>query len=79
MEQRKYLIGEIADMLGVSSDTLRHYEKKGILTARRTSNGYRYYTEADIPQMINILYHRKMDIGLRDMEAIYSEDGSVNK
>lgn len=79
MEQRKYLIGEIADMLGVSSDTLRHYEKKGILTARRASNGYRYYTEEDIPQMINILYHRKMDIGLRDMEAIYSEDGSVDK
>lgn len=28
MEERKYLIGEIADMQGVSSDTLRHYEKK---------------------------------------------------
>lgn len=79
MNERKYLIGEIADMLGVSSDTLRHYEKKGILTARRTDNGYRYYTEDDIPQMINILYHRKMDIGLRDMEIIYSKNGSVEK
>lgn len=79
MNERKYLIGEIADMLGVSSDTLRHYEKKGILTARRAGNGYHYYTEEDIPQMINILYHRKMDICLRDMEAIYSENGSVEK
>ena len=79
MEEYKYLIGEIADMLGVSSDTLRHYEKKGILTARRASNGYRYYTKEDIPQMVSILYHRKMDIGLQDMEAIYSENGSVEK
>lgn len=77
MEERKYLIGKIADMLGVSSDTLRHYEKKGILTARRTSNGYRYYTEADIPQMASILYHRKMDIGLQDMERIFSAGGSI--
>lgn len=79
MEEHKYFIGEIANMLGVSSDTLRHYEKKGILTARRASNGYRYYTAEDIPQMTSILYHRKMDLSLQDMKAIYAEDGSVEK
>ena len=27
MEQREYLIGSAADIMGVSSDTLRFYEK----------------------------------------------------
>ncbi len=36
--------GELADAAGVSPDTLRHYEKAGLLPApRRLSNGYRVY------------------------------------
>lgn len=37
-------IGEAALASGVSRDTLRHYERKGVLPpARRTSGGYRVY------------------------------------
>ncbi len=35
--------GELARLAGVSTDTLRHYERKGLLTARRAANGYREY------------------------------------
>jgi len=35
--------GELARLAGVSSDTLRHYERKGLLVSRRASNGYREY------------------------------------
>jgi DNA-binding transcriptional MerR regulator len=35
--------GELAHMAGVSTDTLRHYERKGLLTAKRSPNGYREY------------------------------------
>jgi DNA-binding transcriptional MerR regulator len=31
-------------MAGVSTDTLRHYERKGLLTPQRASNGYREYS-----------------------------------
>ena len=35
---------ELARMAGVSPDTLRHYERKGLLPkARRAANGYREY------------------------------------
>jgi DNA-binding transcriptional MerR regulator len=36
--------GELARLAGVSTDTLRHYERKGVLpAARRLNNGYRKY------------------------------------
>lgn len=36
--------GELARLAGVSSDTLRHYERKGLLVRpRRSVNGYREY------------------------------------
>src|SRR5215218_3568046 len=36
--------GELARAAGVSTDTLRHYERKGVLAApRRSANGYREY------------------------------------
>lgn len=36
--------GEMARLAGVSPDTLRHYERKGLLPApRRSQNGYREY------------------------------------
>lgn len=44
-EQRSsFLPGELADAAGVSTDTLRHYERKGVLPRPpRSPNGYRRY------------------------------------
>lgn len=37
--------GVLACLAGVSKDTLRHYERKGLLTSRRASNAYREYPQ----------------------------------
>lgn len=43
-KKESYLSGELAELAAVSSDTLRHYEHKGVLPApKRTHNGYRRY------------------------------------
>ncbi|MGI5238090.1 MerR family transcriptional regulator [Dactylosporangium sp. CA-139066] len=41
-------IGELAERAGTSTRALRYYEQHGLLAARRTSNGYREYDEADL-------------------------------
>jgi MerR family transcriptional regulator, Zn(II)-responsive regulator of zntA len=35
---------EFARLAGVSTDTLRHYERNGLLKPKRSGNGYREYT-----------------------------------
>jgi DNA-binding transcriptional MerR regulator len=43
-------IGELARQAGVSTRTLRHYEELGLLTPRRTANGYWDYADAEQPK-----------------------------
>ena len=56
IKQREYLIGDMSEIVGVSRDTLRFYEKKGIIKARKKENGYRYYLEEDLFRLMVILY-----------------------
>ncbi|MFI6483875.1 MerR family transcriptional regulator [Nonomuraea sp. NPDC050663] len=41
-------IGELATKTGASTRSLRYYEQHGLISARRESNGYREYDEADV-------------------------------
>ncbi|MFJ3960171.1 MerR family transcriptional regulator [Streptomyces sp. NPDC090036] len=41
-------IGELAERAGTSTRTLRYYESRGLLPARRAGNGYRTYDEDDL-------------------------------
>jgi DNA-binding transcriptional MerR regulator len=54
--------GELARLAGVSADTLRHYEKKGLLApAHRSANGYREYPPAALARVR--LIQRALDMG----------------
>ncbi|MER7000281.1 MerR family transcriptional regulator [Streptomyces sp. NPDC000410] len=41
-------IGELAERAGTTTRTLRYYESRGLLPARRSVNGYRTYDEEDL-------------------------------
>ncbi|MEW1900878.1 MULTISPECIES: MerR family transcriptional regulator [unclassified Streptomyces] len=41
-------IGELAERAGTTPRTLRYYESRGLLTARRTDRGHRTYDEDDL-------------------------------
>lgn len=43
-----YSIGEVAQMLGISTHTLRYYEKEQIILPDRNENGERLYSESHI-------------------------------
>lgn len=74
MEPKEYLIGEMSEILGVSTDTLRFYEKKGILNPKKKQNRYRYYTEEDIKNFMWILYNRKLNFSLDEISGWKGQD-----
>lgn len=57
MGNKLFTIGQTAKLLNVSLDTLRRWEKKGILKSQRKPRGMRYYSEEEIER-----YLRKADI-----------------
>lgn len=54
--------GELARAAGVSTDTLRHYERKGVLLRpRRAANGYRQYPPEALDRVL--LVRRALGVG----------------
>ncbi len=46
-----YLRSQIAKMAGVTIETLRYYEKIGLILPKRINNGYRMYSEAILDRL----------------------------
>lgn len=66
-------IGQMAKKLGVKTDTLRFYEKNGLLQAStRSDSGYRYYSEADFKLVQFILRCKHVGFTLADIKELLS-------
>jgi DNA-binding transcriptional MerR regulator len=44
-------VGEVASRTGVSVRSIRHYERSGLLRARRRTNGYREFDEESVDRV----------------------------
>lgn len=79
-------IGEIAAATGVDVETIRFYEKEGLLAPpERRSNGYRAYGTAHLERLAFIRHCRSLDMALSDIRRLMalldrpaSECGDVN-
>lgn len=74
-----YTIGETAALLGVSTQTLRFYDKKGILSPVYTDpdTGYRYYSYRQFHIIDRIKYLQGFGLPLESIETII-KDGTVD-
>lgn len=64
-------IKAFGQLIGVSPETIRHYERIGILPqARRAENGYRVYIDADKEQLNFVGRARQLDISLENIANI---------
>lgn len=64
-------IGELAQQVGVSTDTVRFYERAGLLPrATRSGNSYREYGPADIEHLQLLIDLRRLDLPLEDAAQI---------
>ena len=56
--QERLSIGNAAEYLGVSIDTLRRWEKKGSVAALRSPGGHRYFIRQDLDKLFGKKYTR---------------------
>ncbi len=52
---KTYKISEFAKLIGVSSETLRNWDKKGSFKAHKTPTGHRFYTHAQYEEYMGII------------------------
>jgi len=62
-------IGELAIATGLSRDTLRFYEKRGLLRARRLDNGYRDYPEQAVQWLCYLRSAQALGFTLAEIET----------
>lgn len=68
---KKYSIGQVAEITGLSTKTLRFYEEKEIIkSASRKENGYRYFTEENLDEIKLIKYARDLGLPLSEIKKL---------
>lgn len=71
----KFTIGEVSNILGIPIDTLRYYDKIGLLTSHdRDANNYRYYYLEQFDSLITIRMLRAMDVPIDRIQVLLADD-----
>lgn len=75
-----YHIGEAAQILRVSTRTLRHWDALGLLSPGwRTMSDYRLYTAADLERGGQILIYRAAGVPLKEIAALLDAPGTARQ
>jgi MerR family transcriptional regulator/heat shock protein HspR len=74
-----YVISVAAELAGVHPQTLRIYERKGLLDPARTHGGIRRYSEADIEQMRRIQDLTTAGINLQGVHRILALESELER
>ena len=72
---RRFRIGEVAALSGVTPRALRSYEARGLLgSPERTESGYRAYGAAELVQAVRIRRLRALGMSLEQIAGIVADD-----
>jgi len=76
---RFYRIGEAARITGVSAETLRVWERRGLIPASHTPSGYRFFSSQDIERIAKVQELRQRGINARGILAMISPSTTAKK
>ncbi|WP_460527006.1 MerR family transcriptional regulator [Flindersiella endophytica] len=76
-------VGQVAALTGLSTHTLRWYERVGLLHVGRDGSGYRQYTEVDLRRLVMLMRLRATGMPVSEMqryaELLRSGEASVEE
>ncbi len=66
-----FSIGQLSKKADIPIDTIRYYEKVGVLDRiQRSENNYRVYTEQTLADLLFIKHCRELNISLSDIKTL---------
>lgn len=68
---KRYRIGEIAALSSLSERTIRYYEEQGLIRARRSEGGQRWYTDEDLVYLKRIIELKGLGFSLQEVRRIF--------
>lgn len=79
-----YTIGQIAKMTDFTADTLRYYDRMGLLPfVKKDSRGIRYFSEQDLDKLATIQFMKETGASIKEIkdmvELIVMGDASINE
>ena len=67
----KYTVKQLANLAGVSARTLHYYDEIALLKpAAYGENSYRYYDDAAVLRLQQIMFYRELEFSLSDIQTI---------
>ncbi|MDY4761472.1 MerR family transcriptional regulator [Streptococcus thoraltensis] len=70
-----YSIGQLAELSGISTRTLRYYEALGILLpSRKNDSGYRFYGEKEADILQQILFYKERGFELKQIKELLIQE-----
>lgn len=76
-EEAVYIISVAAELAGIHPQTLRIYERRGLLNPYRTPGGTRRYSEQDLERLRAIQTLTQAGINLEGVKRIIELEGAV--
>ena len=72
---QEFTIKQAAELAGTTSETLRHYDRIGLVKPcqRDKFSGYRYYSQQEIVQLKTIELLKMMDFSLTDIKDLLQQ------
>ncbi|MBM3639581.1 MAG: MerR family transcriptional regulator [Actinobacteria bacterium] len=78
-QQAVYVISVAAQLAGVHPQTLRIYERRGLLSPARTAGGNRRYSDADISRLRRIAELAELGMNLEGIRHVMSLEAEVER
>ena len=74
--EKYFSVGEAAKAVHTTSETLRHYDRIGLVKPSRKDEwtNYRYYTEQDIVRLNTVRALQLMDLSLKEIKKVLEYD-----
>lgn len=69
---QKYSIGTMAKLMGISSEAIRYYESRNIISpVRDPETGYRYYNTWDFHMLLRARHYQNYGFSLEEIAELF--------